>query len=154
MIHAQAKELYLSGKNVTDIASGLGVSRTTIYSYKNKDKEAGIDWDELKFLKATDSGEAQKNEEDFVALLIFQFENALEKLNEKEPEEQVKVISQYINTYYKLKQQKENPKVSKAEVAKSVLKQVSQIALDKQATSVISFLSDHADQIVSAVISR
>lgn len=148
----QAKPLYISGQSIAQIATTLGFSRATVYNWKNADKAAGVDWDELRFLKATDASEAQRNEEDFVALLIHQFESALEKLNGLDPEQQVKTLSQYIATYYKLKQQRANPKVSKAEVAKRVLQEISAIALAKEATAVIHFLSDHADEIVTTVI--
>lgn len=152
--HQQSKDLYIKGSSVTTIASLLGISRTTIYGYKNSDKSKGIDWDELKFLKATDSNDAQRNEEDFVALLIHTFESALEDLNNSEPNVQIETISKHIATYYKLKQQRDNVKVNKADVAKAVLTEVSRIALDKQATDVIAFLSENADQIVSTVIKK
>ena len=152
MTHSQAKALYINGKNITDIAAALGVSRATVYAYKNKDKKNGVDWDELRFIKATDSDDAQKQEEQFVALLIFQFEKALDGLDDLPADKKIALISKHIDTYYKLKKQQGNVKVSKAEVAKSVLKTVSQIALEKEATAVIHFLADHADQIVSAVV--
>ncbi len=151
--HIHAKDLYLKNKSISDIATFLGVSRTTIYSYKNADKSNGIDWDELKFLHATDSADAQRNEEDFVTLLIHQFESALDALNNSEAPKQIETLSKYINTYYKLKQQRENPKVNKADVAKQVLKKVGDIALKREAAEVIQFLSHNADEIVAAVIS-
>ena len=148
-----AKSLFIEGKTITEIATLLGVSRTSIYTYKNNDKANGTDWDELKFLKATDQSDAIKSEQDFVALLIHQFESSLDKLNNAEPVEQIEVISKHINTYYKLKQQRENPKVNKADIAKQVLQQISDIALKKEDMNVIQFLSDHADEVVMTVIS-
>ncbi|MBL4774478.1 MAG: DUF1804 family protein [Mariprofundus sp.] len=148
----QAKELYLKGHSVSQIATMLGLSRTTIYGYKSKSKAHGIDWDDLRFLKATDSDDAQKQEEQFVALLIFQFERAIDALDDLDAEKKIALISKHIETYYKLKKQQGNPKVNKAEVAKIVLHKISEIALQQEATAVIHFLSDHADQIVSAVL--
>ncbi len=150
--HRAAKDMYCSGKSVTDIANAIGVSRTAVYSYKNKDKAAGMDWDSLRFIKATDNSDAAKNEQDFVAMLIFNFEQALDKVNNLDPEAQLKELTKYASTYYKLKMQRENPKVNKADLAKDVLHSLSQIALNQQATCVIEFLSTHADAIVSAVI--
>lgn len=151
--HQLAKSLYVNdGKNPTDISAALGVSRTTVYAYKNKDLANGVDWDELRFLKATDTKDAERNEEEFLALLIFNFEQTLNKLNDLEPIEQVEVLSKYANQYYKLKNQRDNPKVTKAEVAKKVLQRLSELALDKEDSAVITFLSRHADQIVKAAL--
>jgi len=151
--HTQAQSLYVNhNKGVTEVAAALSISRTTVYAYKNKDLANGIDWDELRFLKATDSSDAQRNEEDFLALLIHNFEQALEKLNDCDPTEQVATLSKYAGIYYKIKSQRDNPKVNKADVAKKVLQRLSEIALDKEATPVIEFLSGNADQIVKAAI--
>jgi len=152
--HQQSKDLYIKGNSITAIAALLGISRTSVYGYKNSDKAKNIDWDELKFLKATDSNDAQRNEEDFVALLIHTFEKALEDLNESEPNVQIETISKHIATYYKLKQQRDNVKVNKADIAKLVLTEISKIALAKEATVVIQFLSANADEIVSTVIKK
>ena len=150
--HQQAKTLYCQGKSVSDIATALGLSRTAIYSYKNKDLKQGVDWDILRFIKATDTDDAQRNEQDFVALLIYNFEAALDKINALEPDQQLKELTQYANTYYKLKMQRDNPKINKADLAKLVLHQLSQLALAQSADSVIRFLADNADAIVTAVI--
>jgi len=152
--HFNAKSLYVdNNKSVTEIAAALDISRTSVYAYKNKDLANGIDWDDLRFLKATDASDAQRSEEDFLALLIHNFEQALEKLNKcEDPAEQVATLSKYAGIYYKIKQQRDNPKVNKAGLAKAILERLSQIALDKEATAVIDFLSQHADQIVKAAI--
>ena len=153
--HQHAKDLYLAGNNIATIAELLGISRTSIYAYKKKDQGRGMDWDDMRFLKATDANDAQRKEEQFVALLIFQFEKALdnmEAMDDAEPEKKLAIISKHIDTYYKLKKQQSNPKVSKASIAKDVLHKISEVALEKEATAVIQFLSTHADQIVSTVI--
>jgi len=151
--HFNAKSLYVdNGNSVTEIAAALNISRTSVYAYKNKDLANGIDWDDLRFLKATDSRDAQRNEEDFLALLIHNFEQALEKLNECDPVEQVGTLSKYAGIYYKIKQQKDNPKVNKAGMAKVILERISKIALEKESTTVIDFLSRHADEIVKAAL--
>jgi len=153
--HQHAKDLYLSGSKIATIAELLGISRTAIYSYKKKDHARGMDWDDMRFLKATDANDAQKKEEQFVALLIFQFEKALDNMDamdDASPEKKLAIISKHIDTYYKLKKQQNNPKVSKAAIAKDVLHKLSEVALQKEATAVIRFLSTHADEIVSAVI--
>ncbi len=167
--HQQANTLYCQGKSVRDIATALGLSRTAIYGYKNKDLKQGVDWDNLRFIKATDNADAQRNEQNFVALLIDNFEAALDKINTLEPDQQLKELTQYANTYYKLKMQRDNPKINKADLAKLVLHQISQLALEPSAddvqgstnaasagradaASVIRFLADNADAIVTAVI--
>ena len=151
-MHQAAKALYLKGEKISDIAITLGLSRTTVYGYKNRDKKNGIDWDDLRYLHATDQKDAQRNEQDFIALLIFQFERALDELNTAEPHDQIETLNKYVNTYYKLKRQQTDPKVSKAEVAKNVIEEISSIAIKHNATAVIQFLSDHADEVVSTII--
>lgn len=148
-----AKQLFIDGKSIADIAILLGLSRTTIHNYKNKAKAGGSDWDELKFIKATDQSDAIKSEQDFVALLIHQFERTLDGLNDLDLSDQLIEISKHAAIYYKIKQQRENPKVNKADIAKQVLQQVSDIALKKEATCVINFLSEHAEEVVTAAIS-
>lgn len=150
--HEHAKSLYCQRTPISDIAQILGVSRTTIYAYKNKDLARGIDWDNLRFIKATDSKAAERNEQDFLAVLIGRFETSLDVINQLEPDKQLKELTQYANTYYKLKMQRDNPKVNKADVAKQVLHTLSSIALEHQSECVIEFLSTHADEIVNAVI--
>lgn len=150
--HEQAKRLYIEGRSITDIATSLNVSRTAIYSYKKNDFNKGANWDELRFIKATDATDAQRNEEDFLALLIFNFEQALQKLNDNEPADQVAILSKYATMYYKLKQQKDNPKINKTSIVKSVLHSISDIALAKEDHAVIAFLSSNADHIIKAAI--
>ena len=148
----QAKTMYCQGKAVSAIATALRLSRTTIYAYKNKDLKHGVDWANLRFIKATDPADAQRKEQDFVALLIYNYETALDKINTLAPDQQLKELTQYANTYYKLKMQRDNPKINKADLAKLVLHQLSALALAQSADSVIRFLANNADAIVSAVI--
>ena len=152
--HKQIKELYIKGRNVSQISGLLGITRGIIYFHKTKDMKNNIDWDELKLLKATDPEDAQRNEEGFVALLIHTFENSLEDLNKSEPHVQIETIAKHIDTYYKLKQQKNNVKVNKAEMAKLILMELAKIALEKKAMAVIEFLSAHREQIVSTVTKK
>ena len=149
---ARAKALYCQGRPVTEIATTLGVSRATIYAWKHKDRAQGVDWGTLRFVKATDSADARRQEQDFVALLIYHFETALDQMNALQPGEQLKELTRYASTYYKLKLQRDNPSVNKADIAKQVLHELSRLALAHEASAVVRFLADHADTIVSAVI--
>ncbi len=152
MSKEQAKALFVSGESITSIATVLGISRSTVYAYKERDLKAGIDWDELKFIKATDRADAITNEQEFVATLINQFEKALEGLDELEPQKRVELLSKYVGTYYKLKQQKGNIKINQADVAKETIQILSELALMHKAHDVIQFLATHAETIVSEVL--
>ncbi|KJY83289.1 hypothetical protein TW81_09845 [Vibrio galatheae] len=152
MSKEQAKSLFIAGENITSISTVLGISRATVYAYKKRDLEAGVDWDELKFIKATDKADAITNEQEFVATLINQFEKALEGLDEVEPQKRVEMLSKYVGTYYKLKQQKDNVKVNQADIVKETIQTLSQLALNHKANEVIQFLADHAETIVSEVL--
>lgn len=148
----EAKSLFIAGESVTSIATVLGVSRATVYAYKKRDLESGVDWDELKFLKATDKADAITSEQEFVATLINQFEKALDGLDEVEPQKRVEMLSKYVGTYYKLKQQKDNVKVNQADIVKETIQTLSRLALTHKAHDVIQFLADHAETIVSEVL--
>ena len=149
---ARAKALYCQGRPIAEIATTLGVSRATVYAWKHKDRDRGVDWDTLRFVKATDSADARHQEQDFVALLIYNFETALDQISALEPGQQLKELTRYASTYYKLKLQRDNPSVNKADIAKQVLHDLARLALAHEASAVVQFLSDHADAIVSAVI--
>ncbi len=152
MSKEQAKSLFVAGESITSISTVLGLSRATIYSYKKKDLDVGIDWDELKFIKATDKADAITSEQEFVATLINQFERALEGLDDVEPQKRVEILSKYVGTYYKLKQQKDNIKVNQADIVKSTIQTLSTLALSHKAHEVIQFLAEHAETIVSEVL--
>lgn len=152
MSKEQAKSLFVAGESITSISTVLGLSRATIYSYKKKDLDAGTDWDELKFIKATDKADAITSEQEFVATLINQFERALEGLDDVEPQKRVEILSKYVGTYYKLKQQKDNIKVNQADIVKSTIQTLSALALSHKAHEVIQFLAEHAETIVSEVL--
>ena len=150
-----AKRYYIDeNKSITDICVLVGRSRTTVHNYKNDDLENGIDWDELRLLKATDANGAKRTEAEFVALLIHSFETALKGLDTAQPEKQIVTVSKYINTYYKIKNQRDNPKVNAANVAKEILQHISKIALENKAVCVIEFLANNSDQIVSQIIKK
>ena len=149
---ARAKALYCQGLPVTEIATTLGVSRATIYAWRHKDRARGVDWGTLRFVKATDSADARRQEQDFVARLIYNFETALDQINALAPGEQLKALTRYASTYYKLKLQRDKPSVNKADIAKQVLHELSSLALAHEASAVVGFLAEHADAIVSAVI--
>ncbi len=148
----EAKALFIAGESISSISTVLGVSRATVYAYKKRDLETGVDWDELKFIKATDKADAITNEQEFVATLINQFEQALEGLDNVEPHKRVEILSKYVGTYYKLKQQKDNVKVNQADIVKSTIQTLSTLALSHKAHEVIQFLADHAETIVSEVL--
>lgn len=132
----------------------MNLSRATIYNYKNQDIKNSIDWDELKFLHATDSTRTNKTEQEFIALLINQFDEALADLDKKSPEGKIATIAKYTNLYYKLKQQRDNPIVSKADIAKAVIEKISLIALNHKKQAVVNFLAANADLIISKVIKQ
>lgn len=152
MSKEQVKALYIAGESITSISTVLGISRTTIYSYKKQDLSIGIDWEQLKFIKATDKADALSNEQEFVATLINQFEKALDGLDDVEPQKRVEILSKYVGTYYKLKQQKDNVKVNQADIVKETIQTLSRLALNIKANEVIRFLAEHAETIVSEVL--
>ncbi len=149
-----AKQSYIIGKNITEIATALKITRNTVYNYKNADFKVGIDWDELRFVKSADTKDLEKKEKEFIYTLIKNFEDALEEVQKIEDSEtKLNMLTRYVNTYYKIKMNnKEDCKVQKAKIATDTVFAISEIALKQDNISAVDFLSQNADLIIQAII--
>ncbi len=150
----RAKSLYLDGNSITNIATALGVTRTTIYNYKSADLKNGIDWDELRYLKQTNASSTDESEKKFLATLIINFENAMLSLNDHEPKERLAILTKFASAYYKLKQpSKGDTKGAKASGANEAIYALSKLAMEQNNEPVINFLSEYHDIIIERVLS-
>lgn len=146
--------MYAAGNSITAIATALGVTRTTIYNYRAADLKEGIDWEELRYLKQTDTSSVQESEKSFLSTLIINFENAMAGIKDLEPKEQLALLTKYASTYYKLKQpSKGDSKAAKASGASEAIYALSQLAMEQQNEDVVSFLSEYHDVIIERVLS-
>ena len=145
----QAKELYTKGYKIREIARTCGLSAPTIYKYKSRDKAAGIDWDELELARRRDSKLTKASEARFISALIDAFEAAFSEMREQPPAEQLKLLTQYTETYYKLKAPlKVDGKQKMLEGAQEAINAIADIAREAGNIYVTDFLSTHADLIL------
>ena len=154
-IKEQIKKLYIEGATITDIATLLHVTRQTIYAYKRKDLEAGIDWNELRLAKAQDVAGVKLSEKGFISHLIKSYESAIEGLEALEPPARLKLIEQYAQAYYRLKAPLKTD--CKAQVSDAIMQtvyKISELALENGNKDVVEFLSKHADKIVQRVCTK
>ncbi|MEY4504490.1 MAG: hypothetical protein RL154_784 [Pseudomonadota bacterium] len=153
--HAQIKTLYLENKSVTEIASLLSVTRQTIYARKKADYKNGIDWDELALANARDLSGVKMSEKEFLNTLIRSFENALEGLDDLEPEKKLVLLKEYSTTYYKLKAPiKTDCKSQVLDAITTVIYKISEFALEQNNKEVINFLSANSDKIIEKVLAK
>jgi len=151
-----AKKMYVEGKNVSEIATALGIARATVYNYKKKDVERGVDWDDLAFSKAIDPSGVRLNEKEFLTTLIHNFEKALKGLDAiEDPEKKLRLLNEYARSYYKLKAPLKND--CKSAIIDALTKAVfslSQLALEEDNKPVLEFLSAHETQIIEMVLRK
>ncbi|WP_170000339.1 DUF1804 family protein [Campylobacter sp. RM9328] len=150
-----AKDMYIKGYSVTDIAKTHGVTRQTIYKKKAKDKEAGIDWDALVLAKNRDAKSTKASEDRFISTLIESFERAFEEIKQLEPNEQLEILSNYTETYYKLKAPlKTDHKAVSIEAAQKAINEIVVIAEKSKNDAVTDFLSKNADEILGRIFKK
>lgn len=151
----RAKVLYIEGKTITDIATALGLTRTTIYNYRKEDLKNKIDWDDLRYHNQTKANATQGDEKRFLATLIQSFENAMAELEEvEEPEKRLNILTKFVNAYYKIKSpNKGDTKGAMATGASQAIYAVSQLAIEQGNQSVVNFLSEYHDIVIERVIS-
>ncbi len=149
----EIKALYLSGKNITDIASICNVSRATVYRYKNRDLSEGIDWDTLALNQQRDETNIKQSEEQFILTLIQSFDEAFEDLKKLDSKKRLEILDRYASTYYRLKAplQSDSKAISLKAVTKA-LNYIADLAKKSKNASVQNFLADNTDEILSKVL--
>lgn len=155
MKRQRARKLYASGKSISDIATALQLTRTTIYNYRSTDLAESIDWEELRYLKQTDSQSTANNEQKFLNTLIESFETTLTKLEEIDnPTKRLEALAKFANTYYKIKQPNQSDqKIARAKGASDAIYALSQVAIEQHKTEVVEWLSQNHDLIIQRVLS-
>jgi len=155
MKHKRAKQLYIDGNSITDIATAVGLTRTTIYTYKAKDLKKDIDWDELRYLKQTSATSTKTDEKKFLGTLIQSFENAMMELEQiEEPEKRLNILTKFVNAYYKIKSPNSgDTKGAKASGASEAVYALSKLAMEQGNHTVVNFLSDNHDIVIERVLS-
>lgn len=150
---SQARELFVAGKDISTIASLLGLSRQTIHSYKSVAKNDGDDWDEAALIKKRDLSVIKADENRFLNTLISNFDAALKELESAQPVAKLEALNKFATLYYKLKTPLATD--TKSIIARSAAESISaiaDIAKEKSNLAVSDFLSANADEILKRVL--
>lgn len=151
-----AKELFLDGKNVSEIATLLGVSRPTIYQGMRKDENKnGVSWEELRLSVARSEESIKVNEARMLNLLIKSFDKFFEKLNDSEAVEidDLEYIFKFAKIYRSILDSKQFDKKALAlDTAKQTIEHISELAIKHKQDGVVKFLSDFSDEIYAIVL--
>ena len=151
----QAKAYYIEGKSISHIATALGISRATVYNYKRADLEQGVDWDALRYAKATSAKSSEANERRFLATLISEFETAFEQLQEEPPQKRLQILTNFASAYYKLKRPaKGDCKHAKLSGASEAIYAIAQLAAELQEAATVTFLSEYHERVIERVLSK
>ena len=147
----EIRNMYIKGFSITDIATTFGVTRQTIYNRKNEDLNNGIDWDALALNSSRKKASLSENE--FILTLINSFELAFDKIKELEPTEQLEILKEYTDTYYKLKAPvKTDDKAKILENVSKAISQIADIAKKENNEAVMNFLAKNADEILARTL--
>lgn len=152
----QAKELFISGKNISDIAALLGVSRQAIYMAIKKDEaKSGISWEELRLSQARSEESIKVNEARMLNLLIKSFDKFFEKLDESPAVEidDLENIFKFAKIYRSILDSKQfDKKALVLETAKQTIENISSLALKHKSDCVVKFLADFSDEIYNIIL--
>lgn len=152
---ALAKELFIEGKNILQIAEILGVSRVTIYNHKEKDEaQAGISWEELRLNAQRTPQNLNQKEAIFLNSLFRSFDKFLQKAqNDELSDETLEKLHIYAKTYYNLKAPKNlNEKEIELKTKILTIEKITNLAISKKNEAVVNFLAEFADEIAKAVL--
>lgn len=151
---ALVKELFIEGKNISQIAEILGVSRVTIYNHKEKDEaQAGISWEELRLNAQRTPQNLNQKEAIFLNSLFRSFDKFLQKAQSDElSDETLEKLHIYAKTYYNLKAPKNlNEKEIELKTKILTIEKITNLAISKKNEAVVNFLAEFADEITKVV---
>ena len=149
-----AKELYVAGKDISDICAALNITRQTFYYHKKNDFKKGIDWDALKLASLRSEDELENKEAIFINSLIENYEKFLKTAGEIELNpETLEKLHKFAKTYWSIKAPRQvNEKEIALKTAKSVLESIANLAVLQKENAVAAWLSANSDEIVSMAL--
>lgn len=158
---AVIKKLYIEkGLGDSEIATRLNISRGTVSYHKNKDKDQGIIWDDLradyKYNNLTSSDDFEKDQREFLTTLFKAFEDEKKNIEEiKDPAERLTKLNAFANNYYKLKRPSVNDCKGVADNASRLsLSVIIDFAEEYSKNDLIDFLAEHFEDIVAATVEK
>lgn len=150
----QMRELFIDGKNLTEISEILGVSRVTVHNHKEKDeKNSGISWEELQLKENRTPANIAAKEAIFLNSLFRSFDKFLQKAkNDELSDETLERLHIYAKTYYNLKAPKQtDEKELTLKITTQTIKHISDLAVTNKNEAVVKFLAEFSDEIIKAV---
>lgn len=152
----EIKNLYLQGKNKSEIATILGISRVTVDNHKAKDEaKTGISWDELELSKARSENSIKSNEARMLNLLIKSFDKFFEKLEVSEAVDidDLEHIFKFAKIYRSILDSKRfDEKALMLETARVTVEKIAELATKSKNEAVAKFLADFSDEIYAIVL--
>jgi len=155
------KKLYIDkGLGDTEIATRLNITRGTVSYHKKKDKDAGIDWDEIKAAKQynnlTSTENFEKDQQQFLTTLFNAFEKEKENIEKiEDPAERLTKLNAFASNYYKLKRPSVNDCKGVADkAARLALETIIDFSEQHDKNQVIDFLAEHFEDIVAKTVEK
>lgn len=158
---AVIKKLYIEdGLGDSEIATRLNINRGTVGYHKKKDKDIGIDWDEIRASKnynnLTSSENFEKDQQQFLTTLFNAFEKEKDAIEQiKDPTERLTKLNAFASNYYKLKRPSVNDCKGVADKASRLsLETIIDFAEQHNKSETIEFLSEHFEDIVARTVEK
>lgn len=158
---AVIKKLYIEkGLGDSEIATRLNISRGTVSYHKKKDKDEGINWDEIraskKYNNLTSSENFERDQQQFLTTLFNAFDKEKENIEKiKDPTERLTKLNAFANNYYKLKRPSVNDCKGVADKASRLaLETIIDFSEQHNKNEVIDFLAEHFEDIVAQTVEK
>jgi tetrahydromethanopterin S-methyltransferase subunit B len=154
------KDLYIDGYNPSEIELRLKCDRSTVYYHKKKDKDIGIDWDELRdnkrFNLLSSSENFEEDKKEFLTTLFNAFKKRKDEiLSIDDPSESLKQLNSFANNYKKFLDPSTHDCKSVADKsARKCIEVIIDLAVEKEESNIIEFLSDHFEQITTKTVNE
>ncbi|RBQ28405.1 DUF1804 family protein [Aliarcobacter vitoriensis] len=158
---AVIKKLYIEdGLGDSEIATRLNINRGTVSYHKKKDKDLGIDWDEIRSNKnynnLTSSENFEKNQQQFLTTLFNAFENEKNSIEQiEDPKARLEKLNSFATNYFKLKRPAVNDCKGVADKAsRLVLDTIIDFCDEQNKNDFIDFLNEHFEDIVVKTVEK
>ena len=145
-----ARNMYVGGASVDEIALRLGKGRATIYRWYSVDRANGRDWERYRLQQVMDSEEQESRHRNFLNQIFACFEADMPEISTcKDAKTRLEWLDRYSNAYYKLMNaaKREMPQVGIAEIAGKTLDVLVSIASDLGDRVVLEWVVAHLDDI-------
>lgn len=145
-----ARNMYVAGASVDEIALRTGVNRATIYRWHAADRAKGCDWDRYRLQQVMDKEELEIRHRNFLNQIFACFETDMPEISQtSDAKARLEWLDRYTNAYYKLMNaaKREMPQIGIAEIAGRTLDVLCTLASESGNKAVLQWIVDHLDDI-------